>query len=65
MCQHRRAYANAIHEGVGVTDTAELATVIRGDNEYFHLKFTKLTPMTAKQAMIIFLFLNYRFYEEY
>jgi len=49
VCHHLRAYSNAIHEGVGFTDTAELATVIRGDSEYFHLKFTELAPMTAKE----------------
>ena len=48
-----------------VTDTAEFATVIRGDTEYFHSTCTDLAPMTAKQALTIFLFLNYRFFEEY
>lgn len=55
--RHRlRAYSNAIHECVGVTDTAERATVIRGDSENFHLKFTELALMTAKQALISFSF---------
>jgi len=52
ICQHLRAYSNAIHEGVGVTDPAQLATVIRGESEYFHLKFTELVPVTAKQALV-------------
>jgi hypothetical protein len=65
MCQHLRAYSNAIHEGMGVTDTAEFATVIRGYSGYCHLKFTELASVTAKHMLIIFIFLNYRFYEEY
>ena len=54
VCHHLRAYPNAVHEGVGVTDTAKIAAVTRGDSEYCHLKFTELAPMTAKQVLIIF-----------
>jgi len=41
---------------MGVTDTAERATVIRGDCENFHLKFTELALVTAIEALIRFSF---------
>jgi hypothetical protein len=49
MFQHFWGNSKALHEGVSVTVTAELATVNCDSREYFQLKFTKLVPMTINK----------------